>query len=245
MDTSDREDTSRPESAAAAVHDLGRACQDFFDLELSGNNKPVGPPIQAWHDLSHAAMRAGAPSGIVKRIAFPRTLHPVPIERVERGAPAAYDVSNWTAGFILYGQESTRVELLAAVSDLVAWCNDRLAAGLQAKPSPPAPAEQRTGPATEVTPPAPPDVGEQPATPVGKGTAPVARQGKATINARMIDVLQREPDAMGWTAKQWAKRLKCSPPGIVGTNVWKSMKLDREKGKAEQASKRAGEKRKL
>ncbi len=67
---------------------------------------------------------------------------------------------------------------------------------------------------------------------------------KATINARMIDVLQADQDAAGWTAKQWACRLKCSAGAIVGTNTWKSMTLNRETMKAERASARASEKRK-
>ena len=66
---------------------------------------------------------------------------------------------------------------------------------------------------------------------------------KATVNARMIDVLGREPVAAGWTAAKWAARLKCSDAAIVGTNVWKSMQLDKGEAKAEHASKRAREKR--
>jgi hypothetical protein len=56
---------------------------------------------------------------------------------------------------------------------------------------------------------------------------------KATVNARMIDVLGKEPDAKSWTVKQWQERLKCSGGAVVGTNVWKSMKLEREQHKAE------------
>lgn len=56
---------------------------------------------------------------------------------------------------------------------------------------------------------------------------------RATINARMVDLLGREPAATGWTARQWSIALKCSPAAIVGTNVWKSMKLDREQRKAQ------------
>ena len=66
---------------------------------------------------------------------------------------------------------------------------------------------------------------------------------KATVNARMIDLLGKKPEAAGWTAKQFAAELQCSASMVVGTNVWKSMKLDREKGKAERASRKAAEKR--
>jgi hypothetical protein len=73
------------------------------------------------------------------------------------------------------------------------------------------------------------------------GSKPRAK--KATVNARMIDALQSHPEAIGWTAKKWSQHLRCSPAAIVATNAWKSMKLDREKGRAERAKDRRRRKR--
>jgi hypothetical protein len=66
---------------------------------------------------------------------------------------------------------------------------------------------------------------------------------RATVNSRMIEVFQKDHEASGWTAKQWAIRLKCSPAAVVGTSVWKNLTLEREQGKAERASRKAAEKR--
>jgi hypothetical protein len=77
--------------------------------------------------------------------------------------------------------------------------------------------------------------------PAGSTAPPLS--SKATVNARMIDILGKKPEASGWTAKQFAEQLHCSAAAVVGTNAWKSMKLDREKGKAERASKKAADKR--
>lgn len=66
---------------------------------------------------------------------------------------------------------------------------------------------------------------------------------KPRVNARLIDLLSRQPEAKGWTAERIAVAIHCSASAVVGTNAWKSMRLDREKGAAEHASKRATEKR--
>lgn len=56
--------------------------------------------------------------------------------------------------------------------------------------------------------------GDPPKTPAGK---------KATVNARMLDTMQKRPESMGWTARQWATHLKCSPASIANAHAWKSL----------------------
>lgn len=67
---------------------------------------------------------------------------------------------------------------------------------------------------------------------------------KASVNARFIDLLSKTPEAAGWTAAEVARAIHCSASSVVGTNTWKSMKLDRAKGRAERASQKAAAKRK-
>jgi hypothetical protein len=74
-------------------------------------------------------------------------------------------------------------------------------------------------------------------------TEPATAKRKATINAKMIDVLGKKPDAKNWTVRRWQAELHCSVGGIARTNVWKSMKLDREQLKAERTRDRRRKKK--
>src|SRR5262249_9751821 len=60
---------------------------------------------------------------------------------------------------------------------------------------------------------------------VGKGSAtqgaaprPAGRAPRSpSINARMIETLQANHDAMGWNSRQWAEHLKCAKSSVVET----------------------------
>jgi hypothetical protein len=66
--------------------------------------------------------------------------------------------------------------------------------------------------------------------------APPAPGRKASVNARMMEEIQRNPEeAMGWTSTQWAKRLKCARSSVVDTATWDNLKMARERNRAERA----------
>lgn len=55
---------------------------------------------------------------------------------------------------------------------------------------------------------------------------PATKAGKpkvATINSRMLDVLQKEPESMDWTSKRWASKLGCSKGGVCQQPTWKEI----------------------
>jgi hypothetical protein len=56
---------------------------------------------------------------------------------------------------------------------------------------------------------------------------------KATVNMRMADEIQKNPNAMGWTITQWQQHLKCSRAAIQGTATWRSLERCRLTKKAE------------
>jgi hypothetical protein len=63
-----------------------------------------------------------------------------------------------------------------------------------------------------------------PAKPVGPG--PAARSGAAktegkNIDARMLKVMAENPESHGWSARQWADHLGCSPGTVKETRTWK------------------------
>lgn len=68
---------------------------------------------------------------------------------------------------------------------------------------------------------------------------------KATINARMLEAIQKDTNAMGWNSTKWAEELKCSKPAIVGTETWENCKMARERKRAERARDRRQRKRHL
>tara|TARA_B100001123_G_scaffold386875_1_gene461699 strand:+ start:331 stop:1092 length:762 start_codon:yes stop_codon:yes gene_type:complete len=56
---------------------------------------------------------------------------------------------------------------------------------------------------------------------------------KATVNVRMLAVIQENPEAIGWSCSEWAKHLKCARSTVVATMTWKTFKRHREMDKAE------------
>ena len=42
---------------------------------------------------------------------------------------------------------------------------------------------------------------------------------KATVNSRILELIQKEPKARGWTCQQWAERLKCGKSTVAETDT--------------------------
>ena len=58
--------------------------------------------------------------------------------------------------------------------------------------------------------------------PAGESTAKGKR--KASINARMIDTLQKQPEAKDWTIEQWMQHLGCkSKASVAKTKCWETI----------------------
>jgi hypothetical protein len=94
---------------------------------------------------------------------------------------------------------------------------------------------QLTGPRTD-----PPLGGSsEPRTPLDPKEVPrVVQRGRAKINARMLETIQNNPEAMGWTSPQWAKHLKCAKSSVVDTETWKDLTMRRQRNRAERAQDR-------
>jgi hypothetical protein len=67
----------------------------------------------------------------------------------------------------------------------------------------------------------------------GGGGARVVPKPRASVNARMLQTIQEDPDAMGWSCKQWAQHLRCAKSSVVETATWKNMSITRERARAE------------
>jgi hypothetical protein len=63
---------------------------------------------------------------------------------------------------------------------------------------------------------------------------------KKEVNARMLAMMQANPECRGWTAKQWGIALKCREPSVVATKTWKDLRQFREDLKARVARDRRG-----
>jgi hypothetical protein len=58
---------------------------------------------------------------------------------------------------------------------------------------------------------------------------PEPARPKGTVNQRMLEWMQKDPEAMGWKCRQWAEHLKCAKSTVVATPTWgnlKSIRLD-------------------
>lgn len=60
------------------------------------------------------------------------------------------------------------------------------------------------------------------------------------IDGKMWELVQRRPEARGWSAREWADALECSPSTVHGTGMWRSLATVRAATKAEQVVSRAG-----
>lgn len=65
--------------------------------------------------------------------------------------------------------------------------------------------------------------------------AKVPKRPKATVNARMLETIQANQEALGWNSRQWAEHLKCGKPAVVATQTWKDLAMGRERSRAERA----------
>src|SRR5262249_9437926 len=50
--------------------------------------------------------------------------------------------------------------------------------------------------------------------------APYVATVKGTVNQRMLEALHDDPSRIGWTQRQWAVHLSCSPSAIAGAPAW-------------------------
>lgn len=78
--------------------------------------------------------------------------------------------------------------------------------------------------------------GARPASPANPPRNASARNPKpkhTNVNARMLAALQKDTEAAGWTARQWAKRLHCAESSVKITDAWRMLANHRELAKAE------------
>lgn len=61
---------------------------------------------------------------------------------------------------------------------------------------------------------------------------------KATVNARMLELMQKDPKVKGWTCQEWAKKLGCARSTVHGTETWKMLGQFRLEQKADRANDR-------
>jgi hypothetical protein len=82
------------------------------------------------------------------------------------------------------------------------------------------------------------DVEEKGATKVTANDKTPASTPKAGVNARMIETIQSNHEAMGWTCTQWAKHLRCGKSTVAETKTWKDITMARDRKRAELATDR-------
>jgi hypothetical protein len=63
----------------------------------------------------------------------------------------------------------------------------------------------------------------------------VVRRPTASVNARMLETIQANTEALGWNCRQWAAHLHCAKASVVVTPTWKDLKMRRERERAERA----------
>lgn len=78
----------------------------------------------------------------------------------------------------------------------------------------------------------PGEFADGPEEPVKKNTK------RATVDMRMTDAARKNPDAVGWSARKWARFLGCSVSTVHGTNTWKVLMNIRRDNKAKRMTDR-------
>lgn len=58
----------------------------------------------------------------------------------------------------------------------------------------------------------------------------------ATVNARMIDLLNRRTDSRGWTSRQMAEALECSKSAVAETACWRELQKERVQARQDRIS---------
>ena len=61
---------------------------------------------------------------------------------------------------------------------------------------------------------------------------------RTSANARMIDMMLKNPECRGWPSPMWSRKLKVARSTITNMETWKELKLYRDQAKAERASDR-------
>jgi hypothetical protein len=131
-------------------------------------------------------------------------------------------------GYILarYGEDLTVASAQRLLGDLIKEC------GLTVGVAEGLPLEAAIDALTAATAEQPTDMTPRP--PAGK-TGP---RRMPTVNARMIDTIQADADAMGWNSAQWARHLRCAKSTVVETATWKNLTMGRDRARAEKAKDR-------
>jgi len=57
----------------------------------------------------------------------------------------------------------------------------------------------------------------------GGGAGDEASKPKGTVNHRMLEHMQANPESMGWSSGDWARHLKCTTSTVCGTKAWKTL----------------------
>ena len=58
---------------------------------------------------------------------------------------------------------------------------------------------------------------------------------KPSINARMLETIQKDTAAMGWNSPKWARYLSAAKSSVTDTQAWQDLKMGRERVKAQRA----------
>jgi hypothetical protein len=70
---------------------------------------------------------------------------------------------------------------------------------------------------------------------VGKDRLATSGAKRKNINARMLETIQMNPDAMGWSSEKWRVHLKCAKSSVVATPTWKDLLIRRDRERAERS----------
>ncbi|MCX7424376.1 MAG: hypothetical protein NTW96_01860 [Planctomycetia bacterium] len=72
-----------------------------------------------------------------------------------------------------------------------------------------------------------------------EGTVTGRREGspakKATVNARMMDLISKLPECHAWSVRQFANRLECSKSTVSEQPAWSTLKVYREMARQKRA----------
>jgi len=70
----------------------------------------------------------------------------------------------------------------------------------------------------------------------GERGAAEQREKKPSVNARMMDLISKQPECHTWSAQQFANVLGCSKSTISETKAWASLKVYREMARQDRAA---------
>jgi hypothetical protein len=68
------------------------------------------------------------------------------------------------------------------------------------------------------------DPAPDPSVPATKTNCGRAKAGRGTVNQRMLDLLQGDPDSCTWTQRQWSERLRCAPSAVAKAPAWRTIR---------------------